>query len=146
MNKKDEFLMKLKYETPATAINELLTKVDNHPNIDFRGKGTDRDDVDEWAVWGTFTWDEELYSLPSNRNSEKYFSDLMHSITGVYPRFADHQDHNEIYYEFGTIAEFDREMSMQWWVEELEELLHVADMKEEMEDILSEKLLEKNNV
>lgn len=131
MNKKDEFLMNLKFGTAATAIEQLLEKVRSHSDIDIRVDESS-DGYDELIVCGCFDWTNELYGLPSDTDSWTYFEELLANFTGVSPSYADYQDAGEVYYEFSAAADYSTQYSFTNWIEGLEELLHVADMKDEL--------------
>ena len=128
---KDEFLMNLKFGTAANAIEHLLAKVRSHDNIDLRIDETS-DAYNELIVYGCFEWTNELYAQPSDINSWTYFEELLANFTGVSPTFADYQDQGEVYYEFSAPADFSTHYSFISWIGALEELLHVADMKDEL--------------
>ena len=139
---KEEFMMNLKYGTPANAIQQLLEKVKVHPEIEFREKGHDKDDYDEFIFRGYVEVEDILYKLPSDVQSWKVFEDFLYDITGVYVAYADYEDENQVCYEFNASAEFSANYSFIHWIEELENLLQAADMKEEIDRRLAEKIIE----
>ena len=146
MNKKERFVMNLKWASPAKALDELLKKLQEHENVHFREAGPDRDDYDEFLVNFSLKIPSLLYHRVSVEDGEPswgVFERLVEECTGVYPRYADHEDHDELYVEFAAPAMY----KIEWdgivgWVESLEELLKVADMEGEIEDYVTNKLLE----
>lgn len=149
MNKKEQFVMNLKWASPAQAIEELIAKVKAHENIHLQPRDNDNDSYSEFTVNFSLEIPSLLYFQPDKLNdslpSWQQFEEMIFRCTGVYPRYADHEDHDSLYVEFGCPSEYDCQWSFSDWIESLEELLKVADMEGEIEDYVTNKLMEMKN-